>query len=144
MQPLRLATIGAGWITGIHLAALDRLGRTTLVGVASVRAESAQRLAEPRGASSYTDLDRMLDEQPTHLYDLARSLVGEATVVGAASTREEPSIPPDADVVDASAAVLRFANGAVGSFSNTRRLASWKVEFEIAATDLLITIRRFG
>jgi myo-inositol 2-dehydrogenase / D-chiro-inositol 1-dehydrogenase len=251
---LRLAMIGAGWITQIHLEALDRVGRTTLVGIASTREESAHAIASPRGAAAYTDIERMLEEQrpdavyvavppsetvavldrlvehripflaekplaardragperiaagvaerglvaavgyhlraldaladvrerlasnpahlvvarwlsgtpgpawwrheatgggqvieqATHFYDLARFLVGEATVVGAASTREEPIVPADADVVDATAAVLRFANGAVGSFANTRRLASAAVTIELAAADLLITIRRAG
>jgi predicted dehydrogenase len=71
-------------------------------------------------------------------------LVGEATVVGAASTREEPVVPAGADVVDATAAVLRFETGAVGTFANTRRLASAVVEVELAASDLLIKIRRVG
>jgi myo-inositol 2-dehydrogenase/D-chiro-inositol 1-dehydrogenase len=253
---LRLVLIGAGWITPAHLAGLDRLGRTQLVGVASARDESARATAEQRGAAAYAsvDLERMLDEQrpdvayvcvppsaaiavldkivergipfltekplaatdadgpariaaaiakrrlvaavgyhlralpalaevrdrlagrrihlvtarwlsgtpapawwlreevgggqvveqATHFYDLARLLVGEATVVGAASTREEPVIPAGADVVDATAAVLQFESGAVGSFANTRRLASGVVEVEVAASDLLITIRRAG
>jgi myo-inositol 2-dehydrogenase / D-chiro-inositol 1-dehydrogenase len=83
-------------------------------------------------------------EQATHFYDLARFLVGEASVVGAASTREEPVVPAGTDVVDATAAVLRFETGAIGSFANTRRLASAVVEVELAASDLLITIRRSG
>ncbi|HYX11015.1 MAG TPA: Gfo/Idh/MocA family oxidoreductase, partial [Candidatus Acidoferrum sp.] len=251
---LRLAMIGAGWITQIHLEALDRLGRTTLVGVAATREESVRALATPRGAEAYTDIDRMLDEQrpdaayvavppseavamldrllerripfltekplaatdragperiaalvaergvvaavgyhlraldalaevrallasnpahlaiarwlsdtpgpawwrreasgggqvveqATHFYDLARFLVGEATVVGAASTRSDPVVPADADVVDATAAVLRFSTGAVGSFANTRRLGSAVVAIELAASDLLIRIRRAG
>jgi predicted dehydrogenase len=250
----RLVLIGSGWITPAHLTALDRLGRTQLVGVASAREESARATAEPRGAAAYTDIDRMLDdqrpdvayvavppsaaiavlerlvergipfltekplaatdaegpariaagvaerglvaavgyhlraldalaevrdrlvgnpvrlftarwlsgtpapawwlreevgggqvvEQATHFYDLARLLVGEATVVGAASTRDEPVVPEGADVVDATAAVLRFDTGAVGSFANTRRLASAVVEVELAASDMLITIRRVG
>ena len=252
---LRLVLIGAGWISGIHLAALDRLGRTRLVGVASSREAGARATAEPHGATAYADIERMLDEQQpdvayvcvppaaavailerlvdrgtpfltekplaatdtdgpariasavadrglvaaggyhlrglealgevrrllaerpahlvtarwlsstpppawwhreasgggqvveqaTHFYDLARHLVGEATVVGAASTQEEPVVPEDADVVDATAAVLRFETGAVGSFANTRRLASPAVvEVELAASDLLITIRKVG
>src|SRR5664279_1646807 len=62
---LRLVLIGAGWISGYHLAALDRLGRTRLVGVASGSLASAGSTAEPRGAAAYvsTDLERMLDEQ---------------------------------------------------------------------------------
>jgi len=237
-----------------HVAALDRLGRTRLVSVASTRDESARAIADPYGAVGYTDVRRMLDEQrpdlayvavppsaaiaildqlvergipfltekplaatdaegpariaagvaarglvaavgyhlraldalaevsdllaahpvrlvtarwlsgtpapawwlrvdvgggqvveqATHFYDLARRLVGEATVVGAASTRTEPVVPEGADVVDATAAVLRFDGGAVGSFANTRRLASAVVEFEVAAPDLIITIRRVG
>ena len=255
-KDLRLVFVGAGWITQIHLAALDRLGRTRLVGVASAREESARATAEPRGAAAYAtaDIERMLEEQrpdvayvavppsaavavlerlvergipflaekplaatdaegpariasgvakrglvaavgyhlraldalaevrerlaanpahlftarwlgdtpppawwrreadgggqvveqATHFYDLARFLVGEASVVGAASTREEPVVPAGTDVVDATAAVLRFESGAVGSFANTRRLASAVVEVEIAASNLLITIRRAG
>jgi myo-inositol 2-dehydrogenase/D-chiro-inositol 1-dehydrogenase len=251
---LRLAMVGAGWINRIHLDALDRLGRTSLVAVASAHEASAHAMAEPHVATAYTDLDRMLDEQrpdvvyvaappsegiavldrlverripflaekplaatdsagpvrvaaaiaasgivaavgyhlrsldalvevrdrlaadpahlvvarwldqtpgpawwrreehgggqvieqATHFYDLARHLVGEATVVGAASTVEAPAVPPDADVVDATAAVLRFASGAVGSFTNTRRLGSSAVAIELAAAGLLITIRRAG
>jgi predicted dehydrogenase len=250
----RLVLIGAGWISGYHLAALDRLGRTRLVGVASGRLASAQATAESRGASAYAtaDLERMLDEQrpelafvavppshaaaalrplieraipfltekplaatdadapveiaaaiagrglvaavgyhlrglealaevrerlaatpahlfsarwfcptpppawwrdeatgggqvveqATHFYDLARLLVGEARVVGAASTQEVPSVPPGVDLVDATAAVLRFQSGAIGSFANSRRLASSIVEIELASADLLITIRK--
>ena len=251
---VRLAMIGAGWITPMHLAALDRLGRTELIGVASARQESAEATARPRGVPAYTDIDRMLDErrpdavyvcvppsaaiaacerivergipfltekplaardpdgparvaesidkrglvaavgyhlrglealaeirerladkparlmtarwlsgtpapawwlteevgggqvveQATHFYDLARLLIGEATVVGAVSTREEPVVPAGADVVDATAAVLRFESGAIGSFANTRRLASAVVEVELASAELLTTIRRIG
>ena len=258
----RLVLIGAGWISGYHLAALDRLGRTRLMGVASTRLESAQTTAEPRGAAAYLsgDLERMLDEQrpdiafvcvppaaavavlerlvergipfltekplaasdaagpariaaavaerglvagvgyhlrglealaevrqrlttnpahlftarwlcatpppawwqreetgggqvveqATHFYDLARLLMGEASVVGAASTREEPVVPQSSllpagvDLVDATAAVLRFESGAVGSFANTRRLASDLIEVELASSNLLITIRKLG
>ena len=246
--------VGAGWITRIHLDALDRLGRTDIVAVASAHTVRAEELAAPRGAVAYTDVERMLDEQrpdavfvavppgeavailarlverripflaekplaaadaagperisaaiaahklvvavgyhlraldavaavrerlsgrtvqlviarwlgetpgppwwrressgggqvieqATHFYDLGRLLLGEAVVVGAASTREEPPVPADADVVDATAAVLRFASGAVGSFANTRRLASARVVIEIAASDLLVAIRRAG
>lgn len=251
---ISLALIGAGWITPAHLGALDRLGRTTLVGVASGRLESAEATARPLGVAAYDDARRLLDEQrpdvayvcvppsaavaiceelvergipfltekplaatdaagpariaaairerglvtavgyhlralepmpevrerlaanparlvtarwlsgtpapawwlresagggqvveqATHFYDLARWLVGEATVVGAVSVRDEPVAPPGADVVDATAAVLRFASGAVGSFANTRRLASAVVEFELASADLITTVRRVG
>ena len=60
---LRLGLIGAGWITPAHLDALDRLGRTRLMGVASARLERAQRTAIPRGARGYDDPSRMLDAE---------------------------------------------------------------------------------
>ncbi len=235
-----------------HLAALDRLGRTEVVGVASARLTSAQATAGARGATAYDDIERMLDEQhpdvvyvavppsasvaaclavaqrgipflaekplaatdsegparvaaevaerglvaavgyhlraleqlpevrrrlgdnparlvtghwmdgtpapawwlreavgggqvveqATHLYDLARTLVGEATVVGAASYRDDPVVPEGADVVDATSAVIRFESGAVGSFANTRRLATHVVDISFTSDGLLTTIRR--
>ena len=81
-------------------------------------------------------------EQATHLYDLARHLVGDATVVGAASTRI-PGPPPDrvVDVVGSTAAVLQFASGAVGSFVNTRLVAPPVIELELVSTDLRTRIR---
>ncbi len=249
---LRLGFIGAGWISSLHLAALDRLDRTRLVGVASARLESAEVTALPRGAAAYDDLERMLDEQrpdvvyvavppsaaiaaceavvargipflaekplaatdadgpariaaaiaerglvvavgyhlrslerlpevrarlaanparlvtarwtgstpppawwrrgrdgggqvieqATHLYDLARLLVGEAEVAGAASLHETPATPPGADVADASAAVLRFATGAVGSFANTRRQSTPVVDISFSSDRQLTTIRK--
>ncbi len=250
----RLVLVGAGWISGHHLAALDRLDRTDLVGVAAGRLETAEAVAGPRAAAAYAgaDLERMLDEQRpsialvavppamavttleplvergipfltekplaatdgagpariavavaerglvaavgyhlrglealtevrallaanpahafsarwfcptpppawwraeatgggqvieqvTHFYDLARLLVGEATVVGAASTQQVPFVPAGVDLVDATSAVLRFESGAVGSFANSRRLASSVVEVELACAGLLITIRK--
>ncbi len=254
-EALRLVLIGAGWISGYHLAALDRLERTRLVGVSAGWVERARAVAGARDATGYAgvDLERMLDierpdvavvcvppatavsvlerlvergipfltekplaatdaegpariaaavadrrlvaavgyhlrglealaevrsrlatnpaqlvtarwltetpapawwrreatgggqviEMATHLYDLARLLVGEATVVGAASIQEEPSVPPGVDVVDATAAVLRFESGAVGSFADSRRLASeGVVEVELVCPNLLITIRK--
>lgn len=251
---LRLALVGAGWISTSHLAALDRLGRTELVGVASARMGSAEATALPRGVAAYDDVRRLLDdtrpdvayvcvppsaavavceqlvergipfltekplsatdaagparvaaailerglvvaigyhlraleamtevrqslaenparlvtarwlsetpgpawwqreaggggqvvEQATHFYDLARWLVGEAEVVGAVSVRDEPVVPPGADVVDATAALLQFETGAIGSFANTRRLASAVVEFELASAELITTVRRVG
>ena len=249
---LRLGLIGAGWIVPKHLAALDRLDRTELVGVASAHLASAEATAGPRDVAAYDDIERMLDdqrpdvvyvavppsaaiaaceaviargipfltekplaagdgdgparvaaavaerglvvavgyhlrsleqlpevrarlaanparlvsarwtdatpapawwlraevgggqviEQSTHLYDLARLLVGEAEVVGAAALHETPVTPPGADVADATAAVLRFETGAVGAFVNTRRQSTHVVEIAFTSDGLLTTIRR--
>ena len=81
-------------------------------------------------------------EQATHLYDLARHLVGEATVVGAASTAVPPSPPGrEIDVVGSTSAVLRFDSGAAGSFVNTRRTAPPLVDLELVSPDLRTSIR---
>ncbi len=59
----RIAFIGAGWIVPKHLAALDRLDRTELVGIMSRTAERAAATLAGRAAAAYTDMLRMLDEQ---------------------------------------------------------------------------------
>jgi predicted dehydrogenase len=248
---LRLAFVGAGWIAGIHLEALGRLGRSELVGVVSGSPERAAEMAARWGGVAYADPDRMLDEarpdavyvcvppyraiemcerlvergipflaekplaatdadgparvaaaversslvvavgyhlrglevlpeirhrfaarpprmvvarwlgstpppawwgrvdegggqvveQATHLYDLARHLLGEARVLGAISTRDPGASPSTIDVVDATAALLRFDGGAIGSFANTRRLASNDIEIEFVSDDLLTSLR---
>ncbi len=81
-------------------------------------------------------------EQATHLYDLARHLVGEAMVVSAASTGVPPPPPGRVvDVVGSTSAVLAFASGAVGSFVNTRLVAPPVIELEIVSANLRTTIR---
>jgi myo-inositol 2-dehydrogenase/D-chiro-inositol 1-dehydrogenase len=247
---LRLGLVGAGWIARLHLEALDRLGRTELVGVVSRTMEGAAAVTDDWGGSPYDDLDRMLAtarpdvvyvcvppyravavgerlvergipfltekplaagdgdgpprlaaeieraglvvavgyhlraldilpevaarlaakaprmvvarwldatpapawwgtvergggqviEQATHLYDLARHLLGEAEVIGAVSTRDPAASPPGVDVADATVAVLRFASGAMGSFANTRRIGSAEIAVEFASDGLLTTL----
>lgn len=251
--PIRLGVVGAGWINGIHLAALERLGRTRVVGIASAHRQSAQALVDRHGGRAYDALERMLDEQrpdvlfvavppaasvaicrvivdrgipflvekplaatdadgpvelggaiaarrnlvvavgyhlrsleqlpevrerlagnpvrlvtarwngetpgvawwrhaetgggqvveqATHLYDLGRHLVGEATVIGAAALHDDPTLPDDADVADATAAILRFETGAIGGFVNTRRQASADIEMALTSDGLATTIRK--
>jgi myo-inositol 2-dehydrogenase / D-chiro-inositol 1-dehydrogenase len=239
---LRLGLIGTGWITDLHLDALDRLGRTSLVGVVSAIPDRAERIVERRGGTAYRELTTMLDEQrpdvayvcqpphraaaacrtliergipfltekplaasradaesvgavlagrdlvvavgyqwraldflplvrdrlaqrparlilgrwtgtlpgpswwrhvaesggqvveqATHLYDLARLLVGEPTVVAALSARSENPDVPDADVDTLATAILRFDSGAVGSFTNAWILASSQIGLELLA-----------
>jgi len=249
---LRLGLIGAGWIAGLHLEALDRLRRTALVGVVSGTGAGARAVTERWGGATYDDVDRMLDdarpdvvyvcvppfravaigerlvergipfltekplaasdadgparlsaaidesglivavgyhlraldilpevrsrlatkppglivaqwlggtpppawwgvadqgggqviEQATHLYDLARHLLGEAEVVGAAANRDPATSPPEIDVVDATAAVLRFGRGAIGSFANTRRIRSGMVAVELASDGLFTRLTK--
>ena len=46
------------------------------------------------------------------------------------------------DVADSSAAVLRFAGGAIGSFANTRRLATAVIEVELISDGLLTRLTK--
>jgi predicted dehydrogenase len=249
---LRLGLVGGGWISRQHLDALQRLGRTELVGVVAGSRSTADEVTAQWGGTSYDDLERMLEagqpevvyvavpphkavgvaerlvarripfltekplsatddegparladaieqnrivvgvgyhlraldimaevrarlaerpaqlfaarwldstagpawwgrtdegggqvvEQATHLYDLARYLVGEATVVGAASTRDLATSTPDVDVADSSAAVIRFETGAVGSFANTRKISTAIIEIEIVSEGLLTRLSK--
>ena len=58
-------------------------------------------------------------EQTTHLFDLARYLIGEVEEVFAAGSTIEREAFPGLDVHDVSAATLRFATGAVGNMAAT-------------------------
>jgi predicted dehydrogenase len=58
-------------------------------------------------------------EQTTHIFDLARLLVGEVEEVYAIAARTERVDYPECDICEASIAALRFATGAVGSISST-------------------------
>jgi predicted dehydrogenase len=245
---IRIGFIGAGWIAGIHLQALARLGRTELVGVASRSLGRAEATTSVWGGRPFADPTAMLDatrpdvcliavppdrnvetgllvtqrgipflmekplaaddpdgpvalsaaidraglvvavgyqlraldampeirarlvgrpphlvlggwlggtpspawwhrtstgggqviEQATHLFDLARALVGEATVVAACSVRaaDDPAI----DVADATTAVLRYETGALGSFAVSRRLARSSVGLALASDGQLLTV----
>ena len=60
-----------------------------------------------------------LVEQATHIFDLARHLVGEVTDVYAATARTPRPAFPDADVPEVSVATLHFASGALGQLAST-------------------------
>lgn len=86
-------------------------------------------------------------EQATHLFDVARVLVGEVEAGWATGSRS-PDGP--GDILDVCTAALRFASGAVGSFSNScllprahrigvelvaRGLGLWLTEHQLVVTD---------
>ena len=58
-------------------------------------------------------------EQTTHIFDLARLLVGEVTSVYAVGSRIDRAAFPTANVDDVSTVTLTFASGAVGTISST-------------------------
>ena len=83
-------------------------------------------------------------EQTTHILDLVRCLVGEATEVYAVGARTERPAFPDGDVCDVTAASLRFATGAVGSVSSTC-LLGWRhrVGLHLFAEGMAIELSEF-
>ena len=60
-ERLRLGLIGAGGVTVQHLPALQRLGRTELVGVVSRTRERAAALAAQWGGTVHDDIESLLD-----------------------------------------------------------------------------------
>ncbi len=89
-------------------------------------------------------------EQTTHIFDLARYLVGEVTQVYGVGNHISRPEWPEADVFDASLATLHFASGAIGNMASTcllgwphriglhlfcNRLAIELTEFELALHD---------
>ncbi|MFI2276525.1 MULTISPECIES: Gfo/Idh/MocA family protein [Catenuloplanes] len=80
-------------------------------------------------------------EQAAHVLDLARHLAGEVTSVTAAGN----GTPPAGDIDGATAAVLRFASGAVGTLAATCVLG-WKERagLEIYADGLAVRVSETG
>ena len=146
--PSRLAAaIGmAGLVVGVgyHLRALDILpavrDRLGAHPVGLVVARWLGGTPSPAWWGIGAEGGGQVVEQATHLFDLARHLVGEAEVVAAASNRDVLASPPSIDVADATTAVLRFEGGAIGSFSNTRRISAGSVAIEFASDGLLTTL----
>jgi len=58
-------------------------------------------------------------EQTTHVFDLARLLVGEVTRVYGACSRMERAAFPHCDLYDVSTATLHFDSGALGTIAST-------------------------
>ena len=82
-------------------------------------------------------------EQALHVLDLARALVGEVTEVCAMADGAPPA--PDADVDGATGAVLRFANGAVGTLAATCLLRrKHRAGLELYADGLALTLTEDG
>ena len=80
-------------------------------------------------------------EQATHLFDLARYLVGEARVVDALAHKNQRPAYPHSDVADVSAALVDFAGCIPGVFSATCVLRSQaEVYVKIVCEGTIITI----
>ncbi len=84
-------------------------------------------------------------EQATHLVDLARHLVGEASLTGAGVAYRDRAAYPDLDVAAVSTALLSFSSGARGVFSATCLLhGPSDVSLKFVCDGLLVTLTREG
>jgi predicted dehydrogenase len=84
-------------------------------------------------------------EQTTHLFDLARLLVGEVDAVSAVEVTLPRSRLPGADVPTASTTTLQFSSGAIGTVSSTCALR-WRhrVGMELFAEDTVVELLERG
>ena len=101
-------------------------------------------LGETPGAAWWIRKDQsggQLVEQATHLFDLARFLAGEMEPTAAAGRRVPRPAYPDSDILDITQTSVRFASGAVGSFSTTSLLgAAHRVELETVSDGMALTL----
>ncbi len=80
-------------------------------------------------------------EQVTHLFDLARYLVGEGQVLDSSATAHPHPIYADADVANVSAALLNFPKGVPGVFSATCLLGGpAEIYLKLVCEGLLVSI----
>jgi len=80
-------------------------------------------------------------EQATHIFDLARYLVGEMEPTAAVGRRVPRPAYPDSDILDVTETSVRFASGAIGSFSTTSLLAGpHSVGLDIVSDGMALTV----
>jgi myo-inositol 2-dehydrogenase / D-chiro-inositol 1-dehydrogenase len=84
-------------------------------------------------------------EQTTHIFDLARLLVGEAETVTAVERAPSGQQGADGDVPTAAGALVTFASGAVGSISSARVLGwRYRVGLHLVAEGRAVEISERG
>ena len=80
-------------------------------------------------------------EQATHIFDLARLLVGEMEPVSAAGRRVPRAAFPGSDILDVTETSVRFAAGAVGTFATTSLLSGpHRVGLDTVSDGMAITL----
>jgi predicted dehydrogenase len=137
-----VAAAGLPTATGYHWRHLDTVARArTALERRTVRLLDARwwgTTPPPAWWSRSATSGGQVVEQATHVLDVVRLLAGEVTeVVGA----HAPSSRLERDVPDATAAVLRFASGAVGTVSTSCVLpAPTAAGVDLAADGLAISL----
>ncbi|MGR7024907.1 Gfo/Idh/MocA family protein [Geodermatophilus sp. URMC 62] len=113
-----VAAAGVPTATGYHWRHLDTVATARAVCAASpprlVAATWLDRVPPPAWWARAGRSGGQVVEQATHVLDLARLLAGEVVEVQAVAA---PSSAEGRDVDDATAALLRFASGAVGTLT---------------------------
>ena len=101
-------------------------------------------LGETPGARWWIRRDQsggQIVEQATHIFDLARHLAGEMEATAATGRRVPRSAYPSSDILDVTETAVRFASGAIGSFSTTSLLAAaHRVELETISDGMALTL----
>jgi predicted dehydrogenase len=101
-------------------------------------------LGETPGAPWWIRNDQsggQIHEQATHIFDLARYLVGEMEPTAASGRRVARAAYPDSDILDVTQTSVRFGLGAIGSFSTTSLLPGpHRVGLEIVSDGLALTL----
>jgi predicted dehydrogenase len=101
-------------------------------------------LGETPGAKWWIHKDEsggQIVEQATHVFDLARYLAGEMVATTAAGHRVPRPAYPDSDILDVTETAVRFASGAIGSFSTTSLLAGpHRVELDLISDGQALTL----
>ena len=151
--PVRIsdAIDAAGVIAGVayHWRAMD-----TLREVDQILATNPARMVTGHWHDTMPDVAWWRDqatsggqmvEQATHLVDLSRRLVGEASVIASTADRHDHTEHPGMDVADVSAALLRYDAGQTGVFTATCILGGTSAqELRLFCDGLAITIRQQG
>ena len=101
-------------------------------------------LGETPGAKWWIRKDQsggQILEQATHIFDLARYLAGEMEPTAADGRRVPRPAYPESDILDVTETAVRFASGAIGSFSTTSLLAGpHRVGLDIVSDGLGLTL----
>ena len=102
-------------------------------------------LGETPGPSWWIRKDQsggQIVEQATHVFDLARYLAGEMEPTAATGHRVPRLAHPESDILDVTQTSVRFASGAIGSFSTTSLLANAaRVELDLISDGMALTLQ---